>query len=288
VSNHLWEIFVRWLYAALGTLLFGYLTVVGVLYVEQRALLYRPSAQRPPLGALAALGVQEVSLHTEDGLELFSWYLPPPAGAPVVVYFHGNGGDVGLQAGRLRRLGEVGFGVLMVEYRGYGANPGAPTEPGLLADAHAALAFLDAQHVPPDRRVLYGQSLGSGVAVQLAASNPVAALILESPYSSIADVAQYHYPWMPVRWLLHDKFDSLAVIGQVKAPTLFLQAAHDTIIPARFGQALYAAAPEPKAMWTTDQGDHNDVGALGGFEAAIDFIRRHLGAKISAHAANND
>jgi uncharacterized protein len=279
---------VRWLYAAIGALLFGYAAVVGVLYIEQRTLLYHPSMQRPPLGSLAAFGAREVTLNTKDGLELFSWYLPPLAGAPVIVYFHGNGGDIGMQGGRLRRFGEVGFGVLMVEYRGYGANPGAPTEPGLLADARAALAFLDTQHVPSDRRVLYGQSLGSGIAVQLAASNPIAALILESPYSSIADVAQYHYPWVPARWLLHDKFDSLAVIGQVKAPMLFLQAEHDTIIPARFGRALYAAAPEPKMMWSTDQGDHNDVGALGGFEVAIDFVRRRFDAKVFDHAADSD
>ena len=92
---------------------------------------------------------------------------------------------------------------------------------------------------------------------------------------------------MPVHWLLHDKFDAVAAIGRVKAPKLFLHAEHDTVIPARFGQALYAAAPEPKEMWSTDRGDHNDVGWLGGFEAAMDFVRRRFGARVADHAANN-
>jgi uncharacterized protein len=258
-----------------------------VLFVAQRKLLYHPTTQRPSLGPLAALGTQDTALHTEDGLELFAWYLPPPSHAPVIIYFHGNGGDIGYPGERLRRFAEPGFGALMVEYRGYAGNPGAATETGLLADARAALAFLDAQHVSADRRVLYGESLGCGVAVLTAATHPVGALILESPYTSIADVAQHHSPWVPVHWLLHDTFDAKAAIGRIKAPMLFLHAEHDAVIPVRFGRALYAVAPEPKEAWSTKEGDHNDVGRLGGFDAAIDFVRRRFGARVADHAANN-
>jgi uncharacterized protein len=277
----------RWLYLALMVVPIGYALIVGALYLLQRSLLYHPSAQRPLLGSLAALGVSEATLHTEDGLRLFSWYLPPPAGAPVVVYFHGNGGDIGQRRDRLRRFADFGFGALMVEYRGYAGNPGAPTEAGLLADARAALAFLDMQQVSPDRRVLYGESLGTGIAVQMAADHRIGALILESPYTSITDVAQYHYPWVPVRWLLHDKFDALAEIGRVTAPSLFLHAEGDTVVPARFGHALYAAAPGPKETWSTNQGDHEDIGRFGGFEVAIDFVRRRFSARVVDHAASN-
>src|SRR5262249_53776350 len=161
-----------------------------------------------------------------------SWYLPPPDKAPVIVYLHGNGGDVGYRSERLRRFAELGLGALLVEYRGYARNPGGPTEPGLPARARAGPALIDAQPNRPDRRVLYGESLGAGIAVLMAADNPVAALVLESPYTSIADVAQSHYPWVPVHWLLHDKFDAVAAIGRVKAPKLFLHAEHDTVIPA--------------------------------------------------------
>jgi len=275
------------LYALFGGALAAYSSMVGGLFLFQRQLLYRPDSTRPPLADLAMLGVREIEMTTEDGLRLFSWHLPPRAGRPVIAYFHGNGGHIGYRGERLRRFADEGFGVLLAEYRGYAGNPGAPTETGLLADARAALAFLDAQRVAADRRVLYGESLGTGVAAQIAADHPIAALILESPYTSIANVAQYHYPWVPVRWLLHDRFDALAVIDRVSAPTLFLQAERDTVIPARFGRALYAAAPEPKETWSTNQGDHEDVGRLGGFEAAIAFVRRRFGARVVDHAASN-
>jgi uncharacterized protein len=277
----------RWFFLPIAVALIGYGLLVGVLYLQQRNLLYRPSAVQPPLGRLAALGAYEATLHTEDGLGLFCWYLPPPKGAPVVVYFHGNGGDVGYRADRLWGLAEAGFGALMVEYRGYADNPGAPTESGLLADARAALAFLDAQRVAADRRVLYGESLGTGIAVQIAADHPIGALVLEAPYTSISDVAQYHYPWVPVHWLLHDKFNALAAIGRIKAPILFLYAENDRVVPSRFTRALYVAAPEPKEAWSVAAGDHQDIGRLGGLEAAIGFVRRRFGARVIDQAASD-
>jgi hypothetical protein len=277
----------RWFYLPAGVALIGYGLLVGVLYLQQRNLLYHPSAVRPPLGRLAALGAYEATLHTEEGLGLFCWYLPPPKGAPVIVYFHGNGGDVSYRGDRLWGLAEAGFGALMVEYRGYAGNPGAPTEFGLLADARAALAFLDAQRVAADHRVLYGESLGTAIAVQIAADHPIGALVLEAPYTSISDVAQYHYPWVPVRWLLHDKFNALAAIGRVKAPVLFLYAENDRVVPNRFTRALYAAAPAPKETWSVASGDHQDIGRLGGLEAAIGFVRRRFGARVIDQAASD-
>jgi len=263
----------------------GYALVLGLLFIGQRRLLYHPDATRPVLGELATLGVREVTLRTADGLALLSWYLRPPDGAPIIVYLHGNGGHIGYRAERIRQFSGAGFGILMVGYRGYGGNPGAPSELGLLTDARAALGFLDEQKIAPRQRVLYGESLGSGVAVLLAAHTPVAALILESPYTSISDVAQYHYPFVPVRWLLRDPFDALAAIGAVAAPSLFLQAADDHVIPPRFGRALYAAAPEPKKSWSTASGGHNDVGRYGGTAAAIAFVQQQFAVPAVNHAA---
>jgi fermentation-respiration switch protein FrsA (DUF1100 family) len=277
---------VHWVYRALAIGVLGYVLVLGLLFIGQRRLLYRPDVTRPVLGDLATLGVREVTLQTADGLALLSWYLRPPDGAPIIVYLHGNGGHIGYRTERIRRFSGAGFGVLMVEYRGYGGNPGLPSEVGLIADARAALGFLDEQRIGPKERVLYGESLGSGVAVLVAAHTPVAALILESPYTSISDVAQYHYPFVPVRWLLRDPFDALAAIGAVEAPSLFLQAEDDHVIPPRFGRALYAAAPEPKKSWSTASGGHNDIGRHGGIAAAIAFVQQQFALPAVNHAAN--
>ena len=250
---------------------------MGALYLAQRSLLYLPDRSRPQLGRLADLGVREVAVNTADGLSLVSWYRPPDNGAPVVVYFHGNGGHIGYRADRMRRVAEAGFGVLMPEYRGYGGNPGSPSETGLFADGEAALNFLRAEGIDLRRLVLYGESLGTGVAVYLAAQHDVAALILESPFTSIAAVAQYHYPVVPVAWLLRDRFDSGSRIENVKAPFLVVHGGRDQIVPTRFTKALYAIAPEPKEIWFSADAGHEDLAGYGALDAAFDFIARRLG-----------
>ncbi len=191
----------------LGSAFVVYGGIMGGLYAFQRRLLYHPRVTRPPLDDLATLGVHEVELTTRDGLRLFSWYLPPRTGRPVVAYFHGNGGNIGYRAERLRRFAREGYGVLLAEYRGYGGNPGAPTETGLFADGEAALDFLAGRAIGPSQIVLWGESLGSGVAVYLAAMREIGALILEAPFTSVAAVAQRRYPFIPAAWLLHDRFE---------------------------------------------------------------------------------
>ena len=265
------------LYALLGSALAAYGVLVGGLYVFQRHLLYFPDVARPELGHLDALGVREITLNTADGLSPLSWYLPPRDGRPVIAYFHGNGGHIGYRAGRLRKFARKGYGVLMTEYRGYGGNPGTPTEPGLIADGAAALDFLGGEEITPNRLVIYGESLGSGVAVPLAAKREVAGLILEAPFTSVAEVAQYHYSFMPASTLVRDRFDSLARIGDVKAPILILHGERDRIVPARFGRALFDAAPEPKELWIAQEAGHENLVRYGAFEAVLGFLRRHVG-----------
>jgi fermentation-respiration switch protein FrsA (DUF1100 family) len=265
------------LYALLGSALAGYGVLVAGLYVFQRQLLYFPDVARPKLGDLAALGVREVKLRTVDELSLLSWYLPPSNGRPVVAYFHGNGGHIGYRAERLRWFARAGYGVMMAEYRGYGGNPGAPTEFGLLTDGGAALDFLGGAGIAPNRLVIYGESLGSGVAVPLAAQREVAALVLEAPFTSVAEVAQYHYSFMPASALVRDRFDSRASIGHVKAPILVLHGEQDRIVPPRFGHALFDAASEPKELWLAREAGHEDLARYGAFEAVLDFLRRRVG-----------
>ena len=250
--------------------------VVGGLYVFQRHLLYFPDRTRPQLAGLAQLGVREVTLTTADGLSLLSWYLPPHDGRPVIVYFHGNGGHIGYRTERLQRFARDGFGVLLVEYRGYGGNPGTPSETGLYADGRAAIDFVERERGAAGRPVLYGESLGSGVAARLAAEQVVAALILEAPPTSIAEVAQYHYPFVPAARLVRDRFDSLSIIAKVKAPILVLHGDRDRVVPPRFGHALFDAAPEPKEGWFPAEAGHEDLARFGALDAVVAFLKRRL------------
>lgn len=199
----------------IGLVVGGYLMLVAALYLMQRQLLYLPDRSAPNRIASGAPEISEVRLQTVDGLDLLAWHLPAAPGRATIVYLHGNGGHIGYRGDRIRPFIDAGFGVLLVEYRGYGGNPGRPSEQGLMSDARAALAFLEAAGVASAATVVYGESLGSTVAVAIAAERaaagqPVAALVLEAPLSSVSDVAAHHYPWVPVRWLLKDRFEAVA------------------------------------------------------------------------------
>jgi uncharacterized protein len=267
---------VRELVLLTGVAAVAYAAVLACLYLFQRQLLYFPDRSRPQLAGLAELGVREVSLPSADGLSLLSWYLPPRGQRPVILYFHGNGGHIGYRADRIRRFAREGYGVLLLEYRGYGGNPGTPSEEGLYRDAAAATAFLADAGIGPRRLVLYGESLGSAVAVQVAAEREVAAVVLESAFTSIAAAAQYHYRYVPAALLVVDRFDSLSRIGRVGAPILMLHGGRDGIVPARFGEELYAAAPEPKQRWLAPDAGHEDLARFGALDAVVAFIERHL------------
>ena len=255
----------------------AYAALVAGLYLFQRQLLYHPDRTRPELLGLEQLGVREAMLETEDGLSLLSWYLPARPGRPVITYFHGNGGHIGYRAERLLHFAREGFGVLMAEYRGYGGNPGTPSEAGFYTDGRAALAFLDREGVAPNRLVLYGESLGSGVAVALAVDHDIAALVLEAPFTSVAEVAQCHFPYVPASRMVVDRFDSLSRIGKVRAPILVLHGERDRVVPIRYGRALFDAAPEPKEGWFAPEAGHEDLARYGSLDVVVAFINRRLG-----------
>jgi fermentation-respiration switch protein FrsA (DUF1100 family) len=260
----------------LGVVVAIYLMVLALLFSLQRRLVFVPNTQRPVL-AEAGLdpAMRQVDLLTADGLRLLAWYRPP-AGNPgaLLLYLHGNAGHIGHRSDRIRPYLEVGFGVLLVEYRGYGGNPGRPSEAGFYADARAALDFLAQQGVTAERTVLYGESLGTGVAVQMAVERRCAALVLEAPYTSVTAVAQKRYWMFPVRRLVLDKFDSLSKIGRVGCPVFIMHGERDQIIPIRYGRELFQAAPEPKdARWFAE-GNHTNFDEFGGPAAVLDFLRR--------------
>ena len=268
-----------------------YIVFVGGLYLLQRNLMYHPDHAVPSPAASGAPEMMAVTFSTGDGLALVAWYRPPARGALSIVYFHGNAGHIGYRASKARPYLDAGLGLLLVGYRGYGGNPGSPTEAGLYADGRAALAFLAEQGVPPHMTALYGESLGCGVAVQMAretaGSEPVAAVVLESPFTGVGDIAATHYPFVPARWLVKDRFDSVEKIADIRAPVLIIHGEKDRVVPVRFGRRLFEAAAEPKeSRWFRDAG-HNNLYDFGAAETVNAFLRKVLRRRSDPEGRSN-
>jgi len=250
--------------------LVGYAAVLALLYVTQRAMQYFPERFRTAPAAAGLPQAEEVVLDTTDGERLIVWHVPPRGNKPVALYFHGNGGSLRNRVDRFRALIEDGSGLVALSYRGYGGSTGSPSEAGLIADALAAYAFTSARY-GAERIVLWGESLGSGVAVALAAQMPVGYLILQSPFTSAADVGAQTYWFVPVRLLMKDQFRSDLRIGKVAAPVLILHGDRDGIVPIALAERLYGLINAPKRFVRLAGVGHNDVGAQA-VEAARQFI----------------
>lgn len=258
----------------LGSLIFLYGTLVVALFAFQRRVLFVPGARRPdPRGLPANLPrPRVVDTRTEDGLVLEGWWFAPREGMPSLLYFQGNAGHVGMRADKAAMLVDRGFGVLLAGYRGYGGNPGRPSEEGLLLDARAWVDRISALGVADTDLVLYGESLGSGVVAQLALERPARAVVLEAPYTSITDIAAERYWFVPVRWLLLDRFETKRIISDIKAPILILHGSNDRLIEPSHGEALYAAASAPKRLVLVEGSGHTNLFASGAVEPLADFI----------------
>jgi uncharacterized protein len=251
-----------------------YLGVLALLYFNQQKLLYYPNVDRPSAGPDGLL--QPVAYRSPDGIELNSLYRAPPSDAArVLLHFHGNAGNIGDRVGRILPYAGAGMGILLAEYRGFGGNSGSPSEQGFYDDARAAIAFLRKQGVEPGRIVFYGESLGSGVAVQMATEFACGALVLEAPYSSVVDVAQGRYWMFPVRALVRDRYDSTEKITRVRCPIFIMHGMSDRVIPIRYGERLYELAPSPKEMKVYPGLGHVGFDEVRGFDAVLDFLRRH-------------
>jgi pimeloyl-ACP methyl ester carboxylesterase len=255
--------FIRLLTAVAG----GYLAICAAMFGFQRALLYHPDTS---LANPAAVDLHDAALEhlkTADGEDLVAWWIPPRApGKPVYLYFHGNGGNLTYRPNRFRLLSADGSGLMALSWRGYGGSTGSPTEDGLMADARAAYAAVRSR-VGPERIVLVGESLGTGVAVMLAADVPVAAVILDSGYSAISDVAASKFPWLPARLLLRDRFRADLAAGKVGVPVFQVHCADDPVIPLAFGRRLHDLLPNRSDLIEVSGGCH-PVSASG-FEAVV-------------------
>jgi len=252
-----------------------YALLVATLYLTQRSLMYFPEtvATTPAQAGLPEAG--EVKLTAADGVPISAWTVAPQDDKPVIVYFHGNGGALRLSVPRFRKLVGSGIGLVALEYRGYGGNAGSPTERGLLADADAAYAFA-AAHYPAKQIVLWGQSLGSGVAVAIAAKRTVGRLILEAPFTSAVALAELHYRYLPTRLLMKDQFRSDRRIRKVTAPLLILHGVRDQVTPYAMGEELFALANEPKHIVRFLDGGHDDLDDNGALYAVAQFLAGDL------------
>ena len=252
-------------------MLVGYCGLLLLVYLGQRALQYFPERARTPPAAAGLPEAEEVVLDASDGERVIVWHIPPRGEKPVVLYFHGNGGSLRFRVDRFRALAADGTGLIALSYRGYGGSSGRPTEKGLIDDALAAYAFAAARY-PASRLALWGESLGTGVAVALAAQKPVGRIVLESPFTSIADIAAQIYWFFPVRLLIKDSFRSDLLIGTVTAPFLILHGDKDSIVPIALGDQLYKLITAPKRFVRFPGAGHNELAAYGALEAAKQFL----------------
>jgi len=234
----------RLLIGTLIALALTYMVILGALYATQRSLIFPAPVSFAELPG----GYEQISLPTTDGLMLAAAWRPPVAGKPVLLFFHGNGDSWDGGALAMEAFSAAGYGVLLPEYRGYGANPGEPDEQGIYRDGRAALAWLDARGIKAGRVVLVGNSLGSGVATQLATETRPAALMLVSGFASLPGVVADKFPWLPARWLVRDRFDNAAKLGRVTAPVLVLHGGADTLIGPAHARRLAAANPHARLV----------------------------------------
>jgi uncharacterized protein len=263
------------LIAILAVLLFVYVGLAAMLYFTQRSMMYFPETIHTSPAQAGLPEAEEISLTAADGVHIVGWHVAPHDGQPVILYLHGNGGALRYRVERFHRLIKEGVGLVAIEYRGFGGSEGSPSEAGLFADAEAAYAFAAGRY-RPDQLVLWGESLGTGLAVYLAAEKPVGRVILEAPFTSTAAVAAQRYWFMPVRLLMKDQFRSDERIANVTAPVLILHGLNDRVVPYAMGEQMFDLAKGNKHIVRFIDGGHEDLDQYG----ALHAVGRFLGGEL--------
>jgi uncharacterized protein len=268
----------RGLFRLIGGAILLYVTIVALAYFNQRSFLYHPDTKRYTPSQAGLEGFQDVTINISEA-RLVSWWRPPadPAG-PVIIAFHGNGGALADRAGHYADIAGKELGLLTVGYPGYGGNGGAPSEEAFFKTAQANYDWLIQKGYKAQQIVILGQSMGTGVAIWLAQKNPSAGLVLQSPYTSIVDMAGLQMPFIPANLLLKDRFDSLSRIGNITVPIGWIHSKNDELIPIAMGQKLFAAARSRKCRLTLQAGGHNDMNS----SAVADFVRRNARTMVAA------
>jgi fermentation-respiration switch protein FrsA (DUF1100 family) len=254
--------------------LIAYLVVLLVMMFLEEKLIFFPDKAVGNLPHPPGLAIEDAWFQAADGTRLHGWYAPHSHPRAIVVYCHGNAGNISHRDEIIWKLHDVsGVAVLVFDYRGYGLSEGKPSEAGVLGDARAARAWLAAREgIAETDIVLMGESLGGAVAVDMAAADGAKALILESTFNSLPDLAARLYPWLPVRWLMRTRFDSQAKIGNYHGPLLQSHGPADSIVPFEFGWRLFEAANEPKQFLEIADRDHNDGRPTSYYRALAEFL----------------
>jgi fermentation-respiration switch protein FrsA (DUF1100 family) len=251
-----------------------YALAVIIMYTAQRRFMYFPDPRRTLPAAVGLPDVVERVIATPDGERIIAWYGKARPGQPTLLYFHGNGGALETRAERIRAYLDLGRGVYMMSYRGYSGSSGSPSEAANVADALLAYDDLAGMGVAPQDIIIYGESLGTGVGVQVARVKKIAGIVLDSPFTSIVDRAAQLYPWLPARVLLRDRYDSLSVIGEIHAPLLVIHGDADDIVPVEMGRHIFERANEPKEIKVLRGAGHVDHSEYGSFELINEWIDR--------------
>lgn len=248
----------------------SYLLVVGYLYLFQRSFVFHPGGALMSPAAVGLAAVGNAKLTMPDGVEITAWHAPPEPGMPTILYFHGNAGNISYRAEHFRQILDSGFGLVAPSYRGFPGSGGRASEAALIADALVLFDWLAERGGPI---VLHGESLGSGIAVAVAAERDPAAVVLESPYTAAVDLAAEIYPWVPVGWLMKDQFRSRDLIAAIDAPLIVIHGAEDRVVPARHGERLYDMAAEPKRLVVVPGAGHEDLWPNGLWPTVLTFLR---------------
>ncbi len=269
------------------TIFGSYLCIIVLVYIFQRNLMYSPGQEVLTPQDTDVPEMSVINLTTQDGLAINSWYAPPQTDQkPVVLIYHGNAGTIAGRDFKARYFLDAGYGVLLVGYRGYANNPGSPSETGLYDDARTAFKHLINQDFAPERIVLYGESLGCAIAIQMAyevhqglmtgTPDQVAGIILEAPFTTMGDTAASHYPWLPANLLVKDKFNSIDKIPSLKSPLMIVHGSKDRTIAQSHGKLLFdKASSQKEALWP-DQAGHNDLFDFGIGPKIINWMAKIL------------
>jgi fermentation-respiration switch protein FrsA (DUF1100 family) len=270
----------RWIVRLLGITVGGYLALILVMMFFENALVYHPTPAHVYWVKPPSPDVRDVVLTTAENEEIHAWWLPCPGSSGALLYLHGNAGNLSQRGPTVVQLRDtLDMSVLIIDYPGFGKSPGTPTEAGCYRAADAAYYWLtENQGIAPGEIVLFGKSLGGGVATHVASRTEHRALALVKTYTTLPDVAASIYPWIPVRLLMRNRFDSLCRIADCRRPVFVAHGTTDEIIPFALGRRLFEAANEPKEFLALEKHGHNDAFPAEFYLALREFLRKHPAA----------